>query len=245
MKAAVNGVLNLSVLDGWWCEGYTPERGWSIGGGEVYNDTEYQDAVESQALYNLLEEDLIPCFYDRRNGNMPMAWIAKMKASMKMAMQSFCSHRMVREYQDRFYLPAVQRRDALFRDNAAEARQLSKLHQELKDSWGEIAVEQPRQEEDGPFQVGDTFTVTARVHLGSLEPSKVDVELYYGYLESLDKLVGGQIQAMQIQETSGDGSFIYACTVTCADSGRYGFTVRVAPRADEWIRYTPGLLTWA
>ena len=122
MKAAINGGLNLSVLDGWWCEGYAPERGWSIGNGEDYNDTAYQDVVESQALYNLLEEDLIPCFYDHSSGNMPTAWIAKMKASMKMAMKTFCSHRMVREYQSRFYLPAITHREDLLTNNAAEAK---------------------------------------------------------------------------------------------------------------------------
>ena len=245
MKAAINGVLNLSVLDGWWCEGYAPERGWSIGSGEDYNDTAYQDAVESQALYNLLEEDVIPCFYDRSSGNMPITWIAKMKASMKMAMKDFCSHRMVREYRDRFYLNAVKRRDELLRDNAAEAKALSVLHQELKKSWSVIHIDLPQREADGPFQVGDTFTVTAQVHLGTIEPGKVDVELYYGRLESLDKLIQGQTQPMEIKETIGNGSFVYQCTVTCQDSGRYGFTVRVGPRADDWIRYTPGLLTWA
>ena len=245
MKAAINGVLNLSVQDGWWCEGYTPERGWSIGNGEEYNDTAYQDAVESQALYNLLENDVIPCFYDRGGGNMPMAWVTKMKASMKMAMQDFCSHRMVREYDARFYQPAAQRRKQLLVNDAEEARRLSVLHQELKASWDGIQIELPEQHEEGPFLVGDTFTVSARVNLGALEPDKVDVELYYGRLESLDKLVRGQTQRMEIRETGENGWFVYHCTVTCDDSGRYGFTVRVGPQADDWIRYTPGLLTWA
>ena len=245
MKAAINGVLNLSILDGWWCEGYTPERGWSIGGGEEYSDTSYQDAVESQALYNLIENDVIPCFYDRSGGNMPTAWIAKMKASMKMAMKDFCSHRMVREYDQRFYQPAVQRRRELLHDHAEEARRLSVLHQELKASWEAIQIQLPEQQGDGPFQVGDTFDVTARVNLGTLEPDKVDVELYYGRLESLDRLVRGQIQPMQIKESGEDGNLVYHCKVTCSESGRYGYTVRVAPRADDWIRFTPGLLTWA
>jgi starch phosphorylase len=87
--------------------------------------------------------------------------------------------------------------------------------------------------------------VSARVNLGALEPDKVDVELYYGRLESLDKLVRGQTQRMEIKETGENGWFVYHCTVTCNDSGRYGFTVRVGPRADDWIKYTPGLLAWA
>ncbi len=245
MKAAVNGVLNLSTLDGWWCEGYTPQTGWSIGDGQEYDDPGYQDAVESQALYNLLEDDVIPSFYDRGSGNMPMQWIAKMKASMKMAMQDFCSHRMVGEYRDRFYIPALERRRQLLEQDAKEARALSVLHASLKKSWNEIRVDAPHRDLDGPFQVGDTFNITVAVHLGSIRPDMVDVELYYGRLQSLGKLVQGQVQQMEIAEDRGGGNFLYRCTVKCEDSGRYGFTARVAPRADDWIRYTPGLLTWA
>ena len=245
MKAAINGVLNLSVLDGWWCEGYHPSRGWRIGSGEEYNDAGYQDAVESQALYNLLEDDVIPCFYDRTAGNMPMEWIAKMKASMKMAMSQFCSHRMVHEYLTRFYVPAVKRRGELLTDNAKEAKRLSVLHAYLKKSWNEISVELPQRDSEGPFQVGDTFTVSARAHLGAIEPDMVDVELYYGRLQSLNRLEMGLTQTMEIAEDQGNGDYLYRCTVACQDSGRYGFTVRVAARADDWIRYAPGLLTWA
>ncbi len=245
MKAAINGVLNLSVLDGWWCEAYHPDRGWRIGNGEEYNDAGYQDAVESQALYNLLEEDVIPCFYDRSSGNMPMEWITKMKAIMKMAMSQFCSHRMLMDYQTRFYLPAIKRRAGLLADNAQKAKKLSVLHAYLKKEWNEIRVDLPQSDHDGPFQVGDTFTVSAQVHLGSIEPDMVNVELYYGRLQSLNKLVKGLTQTMTIAEDQGDGDYLYRCTVDCRDSGRYGFTVRVAARADDWIKYTPGLLTWA
>ncbi len=245
MKAAINGVLNLSVLDGWWCEGYHSDRGWRIGNGEDYNDAGYQDAVESQALYNLLEDDVIPCFYDRSGGHMPLEWIAKMKASMKMAMAEFCSHRMVSDYQTRFYVPAVKRRAELLADNAKEAKNLSILHGYLKKHWKEIRLELPQRDHDGPFQVGDTFRVSAKVHLGIIEPDKVDVELYYGRLHSISNLVEGTTQAMEIAENRGNGDYLYQCTVACKDSGRYGFTVRVAPRADDWIRFTPGLLSWA
>ena len=125
MKAAINGVLNVSILDGWWDEGYTEERGWQIGNGEEYEDHGYQDAIESQALYNVLENEIIPCFYDRKNGNPPTCWIKKMKASMKMAMESFCSLRMVSEYESRYYIPAARRWDSLIAEEADEAKKLA------------------------------------------------------------------------------------------------------------------------
>ncbi|MDY6971395.1 MAG: alpha-glucan family phosphorylase, partial [Thermodesulfobacteriota bacterium] len=109
MKAAINGGLNVSVLDGWWCEGYSEDRGWQIGDGKEHHDHAYQDAVESRALYNILENEVIPSFYDRKNGDMPIRWLKMMKESMKMAMIDFCSHRMVGEYEKRYYLPAAKR----------------------------------------------------------------------------------------------------------------------------------------
>jgi glycogen phosphorylase len=245
MKAAINGVLNLSIMDGWWCEGYNAERGWRIGGGEDYDDTGYQDAVESQALYNLLEDEVIPAFYDRGADNIPSNWIARMKASMKMAMQDFCSHRMVREYHDRFYVPALNRRKELLAGDAKEARSLARLHSDLKTSWEDISVGIPKRDQDGPFQVGDNFAVTVPIHLGGIHPDMVDVELYYGILHKLEEIEDGRTQSMEITEDQGNGSYLYYCNVACEDSGRYGFTARVVPRADDWIKYTPGLLTWA
>ncbi len=245
MKAAINGALNLSVLDGWWCEGHTPERGWSIGSGEVFDDPVYQDAVESQALYNILENDVVPRFYDRADGNMPGQWIAMMKASIKMAMADFCSHRMVDQYQQRFYRPAIERQAALLADDAREAKHLSKLHQRLKDKWKQISIDPPLRDQDGPFQVEDTFNVSAQVHLGELRPEEVDVELYFGRIKRIDELIQGSPQPMQMVEDRGEGNYLYRCQATCGDSGRFGFTVRVVARADDWIKYTPGLLTWA
>ena len=137
-----------------------PNCGWRIGNGEEYADQGYQDAVESQALYNVLENDVIPCFYNRGTGNMPVEWLAMMKASMKMAMAHFCSHRMVVEYQQRFYLPAVQRYRELLENNAAEARRLSVFHGRLKKLWPEIRVGKPERDLEGPFQVDDTFNVS-------------------------------------------------------------------------------------
>jgi starch phosphorylase len=168
-----------------------------------------------------------------------------MKASMKMAMADFCSHRMVGEYQQRFYLPAVQRRRELMADNAEEAKNLSVLHKRLKELWHEIKIEPPERDNDGPFQVSETFMVSVNVHLGAILPEEVDVELYYGRVRHLGELEKGASLPMTIFQERGNGDYLYRCTVTCNDSGRYGFTVRVVPRGDEWIRCTPGLLSWA
>ena len=245
MKAAINGGLNLSVLDGWWCEGYGEDRGWAIGHGEEYTDTGYQDAVESQALYNTLETDVIPCFYDRKNGASPTRWIQMMKAAMKMAMESFCSLRMVSEYQERFYAPAARRHDELVAENAVEAGNIADQTERLHRLWKEIRVDTPIRAKRGLFRVGDSLEVTANVFLGELLPEEVDVELYYGLLKSVDVLKTSLIEPMQVSRENGNGEYLYSSTIRCKMAGRYGFTARVTPRGDDRLRFTPKLLSWA
>ncbi len=245
MKAAINGVLNVSVLDGWWCEGYSEDRGWRIGNGEEYKDHGYQDTVESQALYNVLENEVIPCFYDRKNGNLPVCWLKKMKASMKMAMEFFCSLRMVSDYEKRYYVPAARRWDALLAEEAEEAKRLASQSNRLRALWKDIEVKSPTRDTSGPYRVGDNFRVTSEVTLGEFRPDEVDVELYYGQLESLEKLSASRIEPMKVVEDKGDGKYLYGCNLKCDYSGRFGVTVRVTPAGDAWVKSTPRLLTWA
>jgi len=245
MKAAVNGVLNVSVLDGWWDEGYSEECGWRIGKGEEYEDHSYQDAIESQALYNVLETEVIPCFYDRKEGNPPTCWIKKMKASMKMAMETFCSMRMVSEYESRFYIPSARRWDSLVAEKAGEAKKLAAQIKRLRSHWSNITIKPPVRQAAGPFRVGDAFRVTAEVYLGELHADEVDVELYYGILKSLQEVFASHVEPMTVLEDRGKGNYLYGCDLICDVSGRFGYTVRVAPHGDERIKSTPRLLTWA
>jgi glycogen phosphorylase len=238
-------VLNVSILDGWWCEGYNENRGWRIGNGEEYADPAYQDAVESQALYNVLENEVIPCFYDRKNGEYPRRWVRMMKESMKMGMQTFCSHRMVAEYDERFYEPARERMKELLADGAAEARSLAERRQRLTDLWHAVGLDRPRLQSDGPFRVGETMRVTAEVHLGELRPDDVTVELYFGVLKSVDAMEDARAHEMRMVEPHGGGSYLFACDVACERSGRYGFSARITPRGDGWTRNIPGLIAWA
>jgi starch phosphorylase len=245
MKAAINGVLNVSILDGWWCEGYSEDRGWRIGNGEEYEDHGYQDTVESQALYNVLENEVIPCFYDRRNGNLPVCWLKKMKASMKMAMEFFCSLRMVSDYEKRYYIPAARRWEDLLAENAEKAKKLAAQSSRLRTLWKNIEIKPPLRDTSGPYRVGDSFRVTSEINLGEFRPDEVDVELYYGYLESLEKLSASRVEPMKVVEEKGDGKYLYGCNLNCDISGRFGFTVRATPAGDARIKTTPRLLTYA
>lgn len=245
IKAAVNGVLNVSVMDGWWCEGYSEETGWRIGNGEEYHDDGYQDDVESQALYNVLENSVIPCFYDRRLGDTPNTWIKMMKASIKMALSKFCAHGMVRRYGETSYVKASRNFMELTANNAEKARCLTALHHHLKTNWHMIKIDRPARTFEGPFRVSDRIDISTTVHLGNIRPEDVEVQLCYGKIKDVEKLEGIHIQPMALLETRENGEYRYGATLECSLAGRFGLTARVIPAGDDHLRYTPGLITWA
>ena len=140
MKAAVNGVLNMSTSDGWWCEGYTRGGGWVIGAGEIYEDSDYQDVVESQAIYDMLENEVIPLFYTRSADNLPRAWIRRVKNSVKWIAPRFNTHRMVAEYTRRFYNLAASKWRFLTAEACARARAFSSWKSSVREAWTEFAV---------------------------------------------------------------------------------------------------------
>lgn len=245
IKAAANGVLNVSILDGWWCEGYSEETGWRIGNGEEYKDYGYQDDVESQALYNLLENSVIPCFYDRRLGDTPTRWIKMMKASIKMALGQFCAHGMVKKYAESSYIPASRRFFELTENNADEARRIAVLHEHLRNNWKGIKIDHPARNFEGPFRVNDQFDVTINVFLGTIMPQEVEIQLCYGKMLDVEKLESINIETMKLVEDLGDGHYRYGTSLLCGLSGRFGLTARVIPAEDNHLRRSPGLITWA
>jgi starch phosphorylase len=245
MKAAINGALNFSILDGWWCEGYRESVGWSIGNGEEYEDHAYQDAVESQALYNILENELVPCFYDRRTGDQPNAWVGKMKASMKMAMERFCALRMVTNYVETFYTPCGREYDRLVANGGDTARRFAEQAERVRTLWKGVSIDAPSRESRGVQRVGDSFHVAAEVSLGELRPDEVDIELYVGHYKTFSELTDSRVVPMQVAEDHGNGRYRYSCQVGCDTAGRFGFSVRATPHGDAWIKLTPGLVTWA
>lgn len=247
MKASVNGVLNLSSMDGWWCEGYSPECGWGIGDCQTYSsDHEYEDTVESLALYNILENEVIPTFYDRSSGEVPARWLKMMKASMLMALGAFTSHRMTSQYNAMFYQPSLKRYDNLVAAGGSKARELVVQRDRLASLWPEVRIEMPRADKDmSTLHVGDSFGVTARVHLGRLQPDDVDVEVYSGLVNADNEITDSRVNPMQLKITEANGTYIYQQTMVCTATGRHGFTARVTPRGSEWKDVMPGFIVWA
>jgi starch phosphorylase len=245
MKVLANGGLNLSVLDGWWDEGYDRETGWAIGSGEEYADACYQDQVESEALFNLLENDVVPLFYHQNAVGIPLGWVAKMKASMKNLSPVFSTNRMVAEYAERFYIPAGERHIRLTANKAAKVRPLVEWRKRLRDHGSEVRVVKVDAGIPEEVAIGSKLKVTARVLLGGLSPADVRVQLYFGGLNPDGEVVHGQSADMALQETSG-AEHAYEGEVDCRESGSCGFAVRVVPFHEDAIcPYEMNWITWA
>ena len=246
MKAALNGVINASILDGWWCEGYHPECGFAIGHGEEYDDDDYADQIESAALYKLLEDDIAPLFYDRPGGGDPMAWIAMMKASIKMAVGFFTSQRMVAQYRDQFYIPASANYRQLMAHSAQAASALKAQRLRLERLWSGVRVGAPLSDREvSQLHAGDAFSVTCRVFIGHLEPAEVAVELCYGSADAQCEIRNPSFIPMLPAQDNVGGWVQYRLTIPCPTSGRFGMTARAVPSGTQWRHVSPPFITWA
>ena len=247
MKASANGVLNLSILDGWWDEGYTPEAGWAIGRREIYENQTLQDQVEAEALYGLLESEVVPMFYERGTGNLPRRWINHMKASIQSLCQFFNTHRMVGDYVEKFYIPVHEHFGQFTSDGMQKAIDLSAWKSRVKEQWHQIKVLEVSSPDITDLRVGDEFDVKVRLQLGNLKPEDVVVELYVGPLNPHGEIVSPTTIKLLLDDIKTDGVYVYhAHAVDCKFSGSFGYTVRVLPSHPDLVnRYIPGAITWA
>ncbi|MFH1749022.1 MAG: alpha-glucan family phosphorylase [Planctomycetota bacterium] len=245
MKVPANGGLNLSCLDGWWPEAFNGANGWAIGDGRVYEDLAYQDHVEGESLYNLLEREVIPLFYDRTVNDIPRKWLARVKASIKTICPVFSSIRMLREYTERMYQPALVRAHQLNSDNFAIARELAAWKANLAEQWHQVRIAEVSAEPREVLKVGDEWPVHVKVHLGSIESKDVAVEIYVGTLGATDEITDGRPISMQHVQQESDGVHLFDGVMPCEISGRHGFAIRVVPsHADLADRRDQGLVVW-
>jgi starch phosphorylase len=244
MKAAANGGLNVSILDGWWSEGYAPDTGWAIGSGEMYKNAEEQDQFECEVLYNLLENEIVPLFYERDKGGMPRGWIDMMKTSMRKLGATFNTARMVEEYTERFYLPAHRAGVRLAKEGFASAKELSAWRSRVAAEWSRVSMRVEGAKPAGDLLVGSRVAVTIRASLGALSTGDVAVEVYYGMLDTAGEVRNGEIVRARHEGREGDEE-IFRAEIPCRVSGRFGFAARILPRNPDIVNpLTPLLLTW-
>jgi starch phosphorylase len=246
MKAALNGAINVSVLDGWWAEAYNVNAGWAIGSGEEYGDEAYQDEVESHALYDLLEKEIVPLFYARGADGLPHAWISRIKTAMRTLCPFFNSNRMVRQYVEECYMPSLARYSSLTENRLERARALAAWKVRLQSSWPSLKIVEVEASEQQDLKVRDTLTVCAWLDLGQLTPDDVEVELYQGQLDADGEILWpNPIPMIPTGQTRGT-QYEFAGKIHFQTSGRHGYTVRVLPNhPDLGDPFKQGLILWA
>jgi starch phosphorylase len=246
MKAVLNGVLHVSTLDGWWVEGYAPENGWRVGKGETYKDADYGDRIEAQTLYDLLEEEITPLFYEVGADGLPNGWIKKMRHAIRDIAPFFNTHRMVQDYVEDLYVPAKRQYEALAADGAEKARDLAAWHKKVRENWHAVRIMGIQSSVDEDVPANAEITVTARLHLAPLTPRDVLVRVYHGNISRQDNITEYETTPMAHQERDEDGKHIYKANIPAGQSGMYGYTVRVSPQHEQLEHNPmPGLTLWA
>jgi len=241
MKAAANGVLNISVLDGWWCEAYNGENGWAVGGGEEYTDNNLQDEIESRILYDILEKEVIPLFYTRGSDGLPRGWVKKMKDCMMSIIPNFNSNRLIEDYTKKFYLKC----DTNFWKNKENSYQSIKEYVEWQkrvlSSWDKIKILEIKDNIQGSYNLGDKIEVTTKVFFDKLSIEDISVQLYYGYLDSKSRISEPKIKEMIIVDKENR---LFRGEIEIDRVGHCGYVIRVLPKFKDKVIYIPGLIKW-
>ncbi|MGN6206403.1 alpha-glucan family phosphorylase [Humibacter sp.] len=230
MKAALNGALNLSILDGWWAEYFDGENGWAIPSADAAGDAAERDALEANALYDLIEHQIAPRFYDRDETGVPITWMQQVRHTLKTLSPELSADRMVRQYVTELYQPAYAESTQLGANRYQGAREFAAWKARVTDAWQDVAVVHVESGGvDAVPQVGDRLRLRAHVALGTLEPSDVAVEVVYGRIGEDDDLEKVGHQRLSHHDGGTGGTSAFEGVVPLDRAGSFGYTVRVLP----------------
>ncbi|WP_265521939.1 alpha-glucan family phosphorylase [Oerskovia flava] len=233
MKSALNGGLNLSILDGWWDEWFDGENGWAIPTADGVEDPDRRDDLEAAALYDLVETQVAARFYDRDADGVPGRWLEMVRHTLATLGPKVQATRMVSEYVHRLYAPAAVAGRTLDRGGYGPARELARWKRTVRDGWSHVRVDHLESGGIGEVpQVGDTLTVRAYVSLGDLSPQDVEVQVVHGRVTEADVIEEFSVQPLALAESYEAGRHAFAGTVELEASGPFGYTVRIVPRHD-------------
>ena len=248
-KAAINGIINFSILDGWWCEGYNGKNGWAIGGDNFYSNEYCQDNADSESLYDILENHIMPLFYQRNEYGIPTKWTKIMKESIKSLVSQYSTHRMLQDYLSKMYLPSMERVDKIAASNYGFASKLADWKLYMRNNWHQVGIKAGdainRLRELRTFS-SEPLEISVLVNLGSIKPSDVKVEIYYGAINKCNMIDNPEIVELNLEENKGGGVYLYSTIIKLLDGGEYGYTFRVVPHhADLINRFDLRLIRWA
>lgn len=229
MKAALNGGLNLSILDGWWDEWYDGNNGWAIPSADGIDDPDRRDDIEATALYDLIENEVAPRFYDNDAEGVPYRWIEMVRHTLKSLGPKVLADRMVRDYVAKLYTPAAVSSREL-NGSYAGAQELADWKQRVRGAWRGVSIDHVESSgvADAPA-VGDSIDVRVFVSLGELSPGDVDVQVLHGRITDNDNLVDTHAESLTLVESYEGGRHRYDGHVALSSTGAFGYTARVLP----------------
>ncbi|MCA6085810.1 alpha-glucan family phosphorylase [Candidatus Endomicrobiellum agilis] len=243
MKAAVNGVLNFSVLDGWWCEGYNGGNGWAIGSIKLYPDRNCQDLVESRDIYEILENEIIPLFFTRGQDGIPRGWAQKIKFSMQTLGPVFNTNRMIEEYTKKFYIPTALEYAKYKKDNYEPAKTKSAWVKSIYGNWNAVKFISMSDNISSEMRVSSEITVQAKVYLGTISPNDISVQIYSGFATDEQSISEPTIGVMNLISKDGD-NYIFEGKIPIDKVGKCAYSIRALPQYEGEIQVLPGLIKW-
>jgi glycogen phosphorylase len=230
MKASINGVLNLSILDGWFDEAYEYSGGWAIGGREPYSED--QDELHASAIYSLLENEIIPMYHSGGEDNVPDEWVRRMKQCLRFISPQFNCQRMVAEYMQELYLPAHRGYAEVRKSNFDLARERTRWNAGVRDSWDKVRFLELGSIPNASVWSGSSIPMRAVVDLAGLTPSDVRVEAVIGRVGSTGQLEDTEILTLPAVEQRGQ-TFVFEREFIPQQTGRLGYSLRIGPNHDD------------
>ncbi len=230
-KASVNGVVNFSISDGWWAEGYNSKNGWLIGTNEQYTSYEAQDIADSESIYHILENKIVPMYYDKDENGISEKWMEYMKNSIMSTGGKYSTSRMVVDYVNKLYMPLCNLSNQYF-SNLEEVTSYNAWKNELKNNWNDIKIYQMSNLSDITIDAGNNIEVSCAVELPNINKDNIEVQVYYGKILDNGVVKSVAVIPMKLQEQVEDkaNTYLYKAKIELTTGGNYGYTFRVMPK---------------
>ena len=230
-KAGVNGVINFSVLDGWWAEGYNMQNGWKIGTNLDYDNYEIQDNDDSECIYNTLEKKIIPSYYSQNDNGISSSWLKMMKESICSIGGKFSTARMLVDYMEKLYMPLCDLTNKYYKD-LQDVTEFNEWRKSINSSFDKIQIIQEKSNVDNEtIDAGKTIKVKCKVKLPNISVDKIEVQVYYGQIDSNGIVSNATIIPMKrISDDEGNNTYSFEAVVELTSGGNFGYTFRVMPK---------------
>ena len=230
-KASVNGVINFSISDGWWAEGYNSKNGWLIGTDEQYTSYDAQDTADSESIYHTLESKIVPMYYDKNENGISTRWMEYMKNSIISTGGKYSTSRMVVDYVDNLYMPLCNLTNKYF-SKLEEVTAYSAWKNETRNNWNDIKIYQMSNLDNITMDAGNNIEVSCAVKLPNISKDNIEVQVYYGKILDNGVVKSMAIIPMTLQEEAinEDNTYLYKAKIELTTGGNYGYTFRVMPK---------------